>query len=129
MGRTDSITKQMVKRLQAEIDKAADPQTVISLTRLMDQVLTRVDKSERKSKPVEKPAEEPKRKKRSLREIYTGSVYKAMSDEQLVIEHLVLLIESKRRDKYRELGRELTETENEEVKKSVLEEYEQLEQA
>jgi hypothetical protein len=122
----DRITKQMVKRLQAEIDKATDPQTVITLTRLMDQVLARDDKRKSKSKPVEKRAEGPTKKKPSLREIYTGSVFETISNRDLVIHHLVVQVENKRR----ELGRELTETEKQEITKSLsAEEYEEFEQA
>ena len=42
-------------------------------------------------------------------------MFKAKSDRDLVIHHLVMLIESKRR----ELGRKETETEREELLKSV----------
>lgn len=103
---------EVAKRLRQEIAKATDPHTVIELTKELRKVQP---KRHRQRKAVEKPAEIPKKNNRSLREIYTGSVYAGKSDRDLVIHHLVLLIEKKRR----ELGRKETEAEIEELLQSV----------
>jgi hypothetical protein len=99
--------REVAKRLEQEIAVTKDPKTLIELTR---QHAKMQPKQRLRRKRAEKPAEGSK-KNRSLREIYTGSVFDALSDEKLVIHHLVIMIENKQR----ELGRKLTETEKEEI--------------
>ncbi len=92
MGTTNK--REVAKRLKEEIWKTTDPKLMVELTRQLAAISPKTTR--RKRKPVEKPAERLK-KNRSLREIYTGSVYDAMSDDKLVIHHLVLQIEKKQK--------------------------------
>ncbi len=105
--------REVAKRLAQEIAKTTDPKTLIELSSLLAKMQPT---KRRQRKPVEKPAEGPKKKKRSLREIYTGSVYKAMSDDDLVIHHLVMLIEKRQREQ----GRKFTPAERDAFVAQVL---------
>jgi hypothetical protein len=82
----------VLKRLRETIEKTKDPETLARLT--AQYVKLNAQKRPRKS------ADEPtitQKTGRSLREIYTGSVYEQVSDRDLVTHHIVLEIEKRRR--------------------------------
>ena len=69
--------------------QTTDPEMLLKLSKEITQLMRKPGQETRGRKPSIKPS--------SLREKYTGSVYDAMSDGELVLHHLVLEIEKRQR--------------------------------
>src|SRR5262249_55521807 len=86
--------KEVAKRLAEAIAVTTDPKQLAELSRQFN-TLSRLRKGKRVRRNTD--AATPSQKNRSLREIYTGSVYEVMSDGELVLNHLVLQIEKRQK--------------------------------
>jgi hypothetical protein len=84
----------LIKSLEQQIEAATDPQLKADLSRQLTKVVTRPG---RRGRPRKSEATPPSKKTWWAREIYTGSVFDAMSDVELMVHHIVLLCEKKKK--------------------------------
>src|SRR5207302_6063676 len=103
--------KEVAKRLREQIEKTTDPEQLIKLTREYNRLTN--PRYGKKAVKEAKPSKNP----RSLRDLHPG--WGNMSDDEVLLQHLVLEIEKKRRERRKEYGRELTEAEKQAISTEV----------
>jgi len=90
--RGKSHRKEVAKKLKEHIDAATDPMVIASLSNQLSKFLPRPRQARRPRKPE---ATSPSKKTWWGRIIYTGSVFDAMSDVDLMVHHMAVLRECK----------------------------------
>jgi hypothetical protein len=85
----------LIKSLEEQIEATNDPQLKADLSRQLTKVVTKPARRGRPRKPADGAVEAPK-KNRSLRELCAGR-YDEMSDGKLVLNHLVIQIEKRKK--------------------------------
>jgi hypothetical protein len=85
---------EVIKLLKQEMEAATDPQAKVEFAKQLAKLLPRPRQAKRPRKPNQAGQQ---RKNRSLRDLYTGSVFDEMSDGKLVLHYLVLQIEKRQR--------------------------------
>lgn len=111
--RGKSHRKEVAKKLQEQIAATTDPKLIIELSNQLSKFLPRPRQARRPRKPE---ATSPSAKTWWGREIYTGSVFDAMTDNELIVHHMVVLCEKKKK-----VGECKTKAEREVVIAEVLE--------
>lgn len=84
---------EVIKVLRQQMEEATDPQAKVGFAKQIAKLLPRPRQARRPRRTETTPSNKP----RSLREIYTGSVYDEMTDGEVVLHHLIVEIEKRQR--------------------------------
>ena len=106
----------LIKSIEQQLEETTDPKIKADLSRQLTKLLS---SPRQPSRAAQKAGEKPKNKNRSLREIYTGSVYDAMSDGELVLHHLVVQFETKDKEHRIRTGQKFTKPERDALVKEL----------
>jgi hypothetical protein len=84
----------LIKNLEQQIEATADPQLKADLSRQLTKLVTT---AKRRGRPRKPEATSPSKKARSLRERYAGCAMAELPDGKLVLHHLVIQIEKRKK--------------------------------
>lgn len=86
---------EVINVLRQQMEAETDPQKKVEYAKQLAKLLPRPRQARRPRKPK---ATSPSKKTWWVREIYTGSVFDAMSDDELLVHHIVVLSEKKQKE-------------------------------
>jgi len=99
--RGKSHRKEVAKKLKEQIDAATDPMVIASLSNQLSKFLPRPRQARRPRKPE---ATSPTKNTWWGSKLYTGPVYDAMTDNELIVHHMGRLRECKTQAELDEVG-------------------------